>query len=262
MELWEAIILGVIQGLTEFLPVSSSGHLELANALFGIQESDNLAFAVAVHGATVCSTIVVFWGEIVKLVKGLFRFEMNEETRFILNIFISMIPVLIVGLFFKRSIEALFTSNVLLVGSMLLVTAALLTFSHYAPRKNRPITPKSAFIVGVSQAVAIFPGLSRSGTTISTGLILGVDPKEMAKFSFLMVLIPIIGMNFLDILSGTFTSSESISSVNILAGVIAAFVTGTLACRWMVRIVQRGKLIYFAIYCLIVGSFAIVYSMT
>lgn len=261
MELWEAIVLGVIQGLTEFLPVSSSGHLEIANALFGIQESNNLAFTVAVHGATVLSTIVVFWREIGRLLGGLFRFRMNEETRFLINIAISMIPVLIVGLFLKDEVEGLFTSNMTLVGSMLLVTAALLTFSQYAPRRNRMMTPWSAFMMGVAQSVAVLPGLSRSGSTISTGLMMGVRPEEVTKFSFLMVLIPILGMNFLDIVGGSAQSGDSVGTLNLIAGAVAAFVTGTLACRWMIGIVKRGKLIWFALYCLIVGAGALTYSL-
>lgn len=262
MELWEAIVLGVIQGLTEFLPVSSSGHLEIANALFGIKESNNLAFTVAVHGATVLSTIVVFWHEIGRLLGGLFRFKMNEETRFVINICISMIPVLLVGLFFKDQVEALFTSNMTLVGSMLLLTAVLLTFSQYAPRRNRMMTPRSALMMGVAQAVAVLPGLSRSGSTISTGLMMGVKPEEVTKFSFLMVLIPILGMNFLDIVGGDFNAGDSVDSLNLIAGAVAAFITGTLACKWMIGIVKRGKLIYFAIYCLIVGSGALIYSLS
>ncbi len=261
MELWEAIVLGIIQGLTEFLPVSSSGHLEIANALFGIRESNNLAFTVAVHGATVLSTIVVFWHEIGQLLKGLFLFQMNEQTRFILNIGISMIPVLIVGLFFKDSVEALFTSNMTLVGCTLLVTAALLTFSQYAPRRNRMMSPWSALMMGIAQAIAVLPGLSRSGSTISTGLIMGVKPEEVTKFSFLMVLIPILGMNFLNIVSGSFAEGDSVGSLNLIAGAVAAFVTGTLACKWMVGIVKRGKLIWFALYCLCVGAGVLIYSL-
>lgn len=257
MELWEAIVLGMVQGLTEFLPVSSSGHLELANALFGLEESDNLTFTVALHGATVLSTIVVFWNEIAQLFRGLFQFKMNYETRFIINILISLIPIMVVGLLFKDTIEVLFTGNILLVGVMLLVTAALLTFSQYAPRKNRPLNMKSAFMMGLAQAAAILPGLSRSGSTISTGLIMGINPKEVTKFSFLMVLIPIIGMNFLDFVSGGFAES-TIATGTLLAGVIAAFVTGTLACKFMIGIVRRGKLIWFAAYCLVVGIIAIV----
>lgn len=259
MELWEAIILGVIQGLTEFLPVSSSGHLELANVLFGLEESDNLTFTVVVHGATVLSTIVVFWGEIVQLFKGLFQFKMNYETRFIINILISLVPILIVGLFFKDTIEALFGGNLLLVGCMLLVTAGLLTFSQFAPKKNRTLNAKSALMMGLAQAVAVVPGLSRSGSTISTGLIMGVNPKEVTKFSFLMVLIPIIGMNLLDLVSGELASS-AVSSGLLIAGFLAAFITGTLACKFMIGIVRRGKLIWFSAYCVIVGITAIIFN--
>ena len=261
MELWEAIVLGIIQGLTEFLPVSSSGHLELANALFGIRESDNLMFAVAVHGATVLSTIVVLWREIVAIFRGVFRFRMNDQTRLAVNILISLIPIMIVGLFFKERVEALFTANLTLVGSMLLVTALLLALSQYMPRRNRPITPLTALMMGVAQSVAVLPGLSRSGSTISTGLMMGAKPEEVAKFSFLMVLIPILGMNFLDLVGGKFTASDSIPGGTVLAGAIAAFVTGTIACKWMVGIVKRGKLIWFALYCLIVGLSALIYSL-
>lgn len=261
MELWEAIVLGIIQGLTEFLPVSSSGHLELANALFGIRESNNLAFTVAVHGATVLSTIVVFWGEIVRILKGVFQFRMNNEMRFFINILVSLIPVMIVGLFFKDKVETLFTSNLLLVGSMLLVTALLLTLSQYLPKKSRPLNIRTAFMMGVAQAVAVLPGLSRSGSTISTGLIMGAKPEEVTKFSFLMVLIPIIGMNFLDIISGSFASDDGVGAANIAAGAISAFVFGTLACKWMIGLVKRGKLIWFALYCAIVGLGAVLYSV-
>jgi len=261
MELWEAIVLGAIQGLTEFLPVSSSGHLELANALFGIEESNNLAFTVAVHGATVLSTIVVFWHEIVKIIAGVFKFQMNPETKFFINIIISLLPVMFVGLLFKEQIEALFTSNTLLVGAMLLVTAALLLISHYAPRRDKPVTVRTALLMGVAQAVAVIPGLSRSGATISTGLIAGSKPEEVTKFSFLMVLIPVIGMNFLDIFSGSFTAADGIGTTNIAAGAITAFIFGAAACKWMVNIVKRGKLTWFAVYCIIVGAGAIIYSL-
>lgn len=261
MELWEAVVLGMIQGLTEFLPVSSSGHLEIANALFGLKESNNLAFTVAVHGATVLSTLIVFWKEIVKIIAGVFKFEMNKETYFMINILISLLPVIFIGLFFKPQIEALFTSNLLLVGSMLLVTAVLLTISQYVPRKDRPVTMQTAFIMGIAQAVAVIPGLSRSGSTISTGLMCGAKPEEVTKFSFLMVLIPIIGMNFLDLMSGSFISAEGVGALNIAAGAISAFIFGLAACTWMINIVKKGKLIWFAVYCVAAGSAAIIYSL-
>lgn len=258
MEVWEAIILGLLQGLTEFLPVSSSGHLELANYIFGISEPNNLQFTMAVHCATVLSTIVVFWGEIVKLIKGLFKWEMNPQTLFIINIMVSLIPVAFVGLFFKDTIELLFTSNLMLVGSMLLVTATLLTFSHYAKPKMRPITPKRAFLIGAAQAVAVLPGLSRSGSTISTGLLLGVNRDDVAKFSFLMVLIPILGMSFLEIIGFDGSGGDTVNGVNILAGFITAFIAGVLACKIMIRMVSKGKLIWFAVYCAIVGVGSII----
>ncbi len=258
MSVWEAIVLGVIQGLTEFLPVSSSGHLELANYLFGIDEPNNLQFTVAVHAATVLSTIVVFARELLRLFRGLFKFTMNDETVFVLNLIISMIPVAFVGLMFGDEVAALFTSNIRLVGAMLLVTAVLLTFAHYAKPRTKPVTPQSAFIIGIAQAVAVIPGLSRSGSTISTGLMLGVKREEVSKFSFLMVLVPVIGANVIEAMK--MPAGESMPFMILFAGFIAAFVTGTLACRWMIRIVNRGKLLWFALYCVAVGAAAVIMS--
>ena len=243
----EALILGIIQGLTEFLPVSSSGHLELGKAIFGI----------AVHGATVLSTIIVFRKEILELFSGLFKFKLNEETHYIAKIIVSMIPVGIVGVFLKDELKLLFDGNVILVGSMLLVTAALLAFTYYAKERDKKITYKNAFVIGVAQALAVLPGISRSGATISTGLLLGNKRPEVAKFSFLMVLLPIIGENFLDITSGEMAAS-SIGTTPLLVGSVAAFITGLLACTWMLRIVKRGKLIWFAVYCAIIGITAII----
>ncbi len=256
MNIWEAILLGIIQGLTEFLPVSSSGHLELANYFLGISEGNNLAFAIAVHAGTVVSTIVVFASEIGKLFKGLFAFKLNDETVYVFNLLISLVPVLFVGLFFKEQIESLFTSNLLLVGSMLLVTAVLLVFSHGSKPRHKQITPVSAFVIGLAQAVAVLPGLSRSGSTISTGLMLGVKREEVSRFSFLMVLIPILGMNVLDILKGDMGGTAHLPV--ILAGFFAAFVTGTLACRWMISLVNKGKLVWFAAYCVVAGAGSII----
>ncbi len=265
MGVLEAIVLGIIQGLSEFLPISSSGHLEIANALIGVEQVDSLPFVVAVHGATVLSTIVVFWRDIVDIVRDVFKFRMNEGTRFAINIAISMIPILVVGVFFKDQVEALFTGNVGFVGAMLILTSALLALSYYMPKKNKEITPVKAFIIGVMQALAVMPGVSRSGATISTGLVLGVDPKHMARFSFLMVLAPILGANLLDILSGmggdaSELGSQAIGAMPIIVGAIAAFVTGVVACRFMVNIVKKGKLIWFAVYCFVVGISAIIYS--
>lgn len=257
MTILEAIILGAIQGLTEFLPVSSSGHLELANYLFGIHEPNNLQFTMAVHGGTVLSTIVVFRRELGRLIKGFLRFRMSDEMAFTINILVSLLPILFVGMMFGDQIEGLFTSNLLLVGIMLLVTAALLTFSHYAKPGQRPITPKRAFVIGLAQAVAVIPGLSRSGATISTGLLQGIKREEVAKFSFLMVLIPVIGMNLLELLRGNF-AGESLAGGTIIAGFLTAFVTGTLACRWMIKLVSRGKLVWFAVYCVAAGAGSII----
>ena len=260
MEVWEAVVLGLVQGLTEFLPVSSSGHLQIFNTLFGLQGEENLTFAVAVHAATVCSTIVVFRNELARLIAGFFRFQWNDETIYICKIMLSMVPVAIVGFFFKDYVEELFASGLLVVGISLLITAALLSFAYYArPRQKAEISFKDAFVIGLAQAfAAILPGLS----TISTGLMLGDRKEEVARFSFLMVLIPILGEAFLDAMKGGFHPSESgISAVALLAGFVTAFVSGFIACRWMIGIVKRGKLIYFAVYCLLVGAASIVYSL-
>ncbi len=255
MNIFEAIILGIIQGLTEFLPVSSSGHLELANALFGIEGESNLQFTMIVHAATVLSTVTVFFREIVRLFGGLFKFRLNEETRYVFNIVVSMVPILLVGLFFRDTIEELFTSNLLLVGCMLLVTALLLTLTHYAKPREGKITTGRALVIGIAQAAAVIPGLSRSGATISTGLLLGTKRSEVSKFSFLMVLIPIIGMNLLDIADKPMGSGPGIGV--LVAGFIAAYLTGTIACRMMIKIVNRGKLVWFAAYCALIGLTAI-----
>ena len=251
----EALLLGIVQGLTEFLPVSSSGHLEIGKALLGIETSDDLLFTVVVHGATVLSTIVVFWKEIVRLFKGFFKFKMNEETDYVLKIFVSMIPVMIVGLFFKDYVESLFES-LLLVGCMLLLTALLLTLATYLGSGKRDISYRDAFIIGLAQCLAVLPGLSRSGTTIATGLLLGNKKDSIAQFSFLMVLIPILGENILSLFSGEFTSS-SIPVASLIAGFLGAFLSGWAACKFMIGIVKRGKLVYFAAYCFIVGSIVI-----
>lgn len=259
----EALILGIVQGLTEFLPVSSSGHLTIGSALLGLSGEENLTFAVAVHAATVLSTIVVLWKEVSVLFRGFFSFKWNKETQMVCKILVSMIPVGIVGLFFKEYVEAIFGSGLLIVGCMLLVTAALLAFSYYArPRQKEEISFKDAFIIGIAQACAVLPGLSRSGSTIATGLLLGDKKEQVAKFSFLMVIIPILGEAFLDLMKGGFSADESgISAGVLLTGFLAAFVSGTIACRWMINLVKNGKLVYFAYYCVAAGLFAIVYSL-
>ncbi len=260
MEWFEALILGLIQGLTEFLPVSSSGHLEIGKALFGIEGEENLYFTIVVHGATVLSTIVVLWSEIVRLIRGGLDFKMNEETKTILKILISMIPVGIVGVLFKDEIKGLFAGNNLpFVGSMLLVTAGLLSFAHFYRPKTRKFTYLTAFVIGISQALAVLPGISRSGSTISTGLLLGVKKEEIAKFSFLMVLLPILGENLLDIFSGNLTGEGGMPAMPLIIGFVAAFVSGYIAIRWMLKIVRKGKLIWFAIYTAVVGLTCIIF---
>lgn len=259
----EALVLGVIQGLTEFLPVSSSGHLIIGGEFFGLSGEENLTFAIVVHAATVLSTIVVLWPEVSALFKGFFSFKWNKETQFIAKIFLSMIPVGIVGVFFKDYVEALFGNGLLLVGCMLLLTAVLLAFSYYAkPRLKKEIGYKDAFLIGLVQACAVLPGLSRSGSTIATGILLGNKREIVAKFSFLMVIIPILGEAFLDLMKGGFSPEASgISTIALVTGFLAAFVSGTLACKWMIKLVSKGKLIYFAYYCTIVGVCAIIYSL-
>lgn len=259
----EALVLGVIQGLTEFLPVSSSGHLQIFSALFGVQGEENLTFAVAVHAATVCSTIVVLRKEIWDLLQGLFRFAWNEETMYIAKIVLSMFPVAIVGVFFKDQVEALFGSGLLVVGVSLLLTACLLAFAYYArPRTKTTISFRDAFVIGIAQACAVLPGLSRSGSTIATGILLGNNKEKVAKFSFLMVLVPILGEAFLDLLKGDFTQGESgISMLSLTVGFLAAFISGFLACSWMLNLVKKGKLIWFAIYCLVVGLGIVIWQI-
>lgn len=260
----EALVLGLIQGLTEYLPVSSSGHLAIGASLFGINGEDNLAFTVAVHVATVLSTFVVLWSETAWILKGLCKFEMNDETRYTLNIIVSMIPVGIVGVFFKDRVEEIFGSGLLIVGLMLLLTAALLTFSYYAkPRAKESISLKDAFIIGIAQACAVMPGLSRSGSTIATGLLLGNKKEKLAQFSFLMVIPPILGEALLDVLK-TAKGEEvfgGIDTMPLLVGFVAAFVSGCLACKWMINIVKKGKLLYFGIYCAIAGIVTIACSI-
>ncbi len=265
----EAIVLGIIQGLTEYLPVSSSGHLTIFSTLFGLNGEENLTITVMLHVATVLSTLVVLWKEVVWIFKDLFAKQswrsykgLNEGTKYAINILISMIPVAIVGLCLKDRVEAVFGSGLLIVGVMLLLTAALLTFSYFAkPRPRDEISPWHAFIIGLGQAAAVMPGLSRSGTTIATGLLLGNNKERLAQFSFLMVIPPVLGealLDFIDILQlGFSTAMGGISVGALIAGFIAAFLTGCLACKWMINIVKKGKLIWFALYCAIVGILAI-----
>lgn len=263
MDWLQALVLGLLQGLTEYLPVSSSGHLTIGSYLFGLNGEDNLAFTVVVHVATVFSTLVVLWKEIDWILKGLFKFRMNDETKYFINILISMIPVGIVGVFFKDQVEEVFGSGLLIVGCMLLVTAALLVFSYYArPRQRENISPLHAFIIGLAQAVAVLPGLSRSGSTIATGLLLGNKKEKLAQFSFLMVIPPILGEALLDVVKGLKGEEAfgGIDALPLIVGFVAAFVSGCVACKWMINIVKKGKLVWFGVYCAIAGAATIVFS--
>ena len=257
----ESLILGLIQGLTEFLPVSSSGHLEIGKVILGTDIEENLLFTVIVHGATVLSTIVIFRKEIWEIIIGVLKFKMNTETKYAIKIIISMIPVVIIGLFFEEQAEQFFGTGLLLVGIMLLVTASLLGFTYYAKQRNRDVSYRDSFIIGIAQAIAVLPGISRSGATIATGLLLGIKKEETAKFSFLMVLAPIIGANILSLSKFESTSSANINVFVLLVGFIAAFVSGLFACKMMINIVKKQKLTYFAVYCFIVGSIAIIYTL-
>ena len=262
MEVLDSILLGIIQGLTEFLPVSSSGHLELGKAILGDSSvpEESLLFTVVLHFATALSTIVVFRKDIWSLLKGILKFEWNEDLQFASKIAISMIPAVIVGLFFEEQLEQLFGGNILLVGFMLLITAILLFFADKAKNTNKNVSFSNAFIIGVSQAIAMLPGISRSGATISTSVLLGNDKTKAARFSFLMVVPLIFGKIAKDILSGDL-SLESQNFTTLSIGFIAAFISGLFACTWMIRLVKKSKLSYFAIYCAIVGLIAIIYSI-
>jgi undecaprenyl-diphosphatase len=258
MNWYEALIFGLVQGLTEFLPVSSDGHLEIVKYIFGgIEES--FLFSVAVHGATVLSIIVVFWKEIVKLLQGVFKFRMNEETIYAMKIVVSMIPVAVVGFTLKDFVESLFTANMQITGSFLLVTALFLVCGHFVKKRNKEISFGGAFLMGIAQALAVLPGLSRSGSTISTGLVLGYKKEELARFSFLMVIVPIIGANAVELITAEKVAVDVIAFPLIIA-FITAFVSGYAACRWMISIVNKGKLGWFALYCLILGLSLILFT--
>lgn len=268
MDILDALILGIIQGLTEFLPVSSSGHIALVEAMLAgetpLSADDNLLLTAILHSATAFSTIVIFRHDIWSILKKLVKFQLNESTLFAFKIILSMIPVGIIGIFFKDEIELFFQGNILLVGVMLWFTAFLLLLTHYVkPREGAEITFGKAFIVGLAQAVAIMPGISRSGATIATALILKTDKAKSARFSFLMVLPPIFGATLLEIkdymeVSGT---QESLSVGVLIVGFLAAFLTGVVACTWMINLVKRGKLYYFSIYCFVVGAIAVAVAL-
>lgn len=269
----ESLILGLLQGLTEYLPISSSGHLTIASSLFGIEGEQNLAFTILVHVATVLSTLVILWKEIVWVLKDLFTKQkwnsyssLNQGSKYAINIIISMIPIGIVGVFFKDDIEAIFGAGTTVVGIMLLITSALLIFSYYAkPRQREEISLGHAFIIGLAQAVAVLPGLSRSGTTIATGILLGNKKENLAQFSFLMVIPPILGEALIDIKdvieSATTTGAigEATSFGVLMIGFLAAFLAGCAACKWMISIVRKGKLVYFGIYCAVAGILTLLF---
>jgi len=261
MNNWEAFLLGLIQGLTEFLPISSSGHLELGSYLLETNKSENLLFTIIVHIATALSIIIVFRDDIKKIIVSCLKFSMNKETIFIYKILLSSIPVGIIGIFFEEKVKSLFNGNILLVGSMLIITSIFLAFT-YLQKNNvkKNISYTNAFIIGIAQAIAILPGISRSGITISTALLLKINKTQATKFSFLMVLVPIFGIMLLKITKGLMdmkSISTDIEISSLIIGFLSALISGIIACKWMIKIIEKSNLIYFSIYCLIVGSFAI-----
>ncbi len=261
MDILDAILLGIVQGLTEFLPVSSSGHLELGKALLGDQSipQESLLFTVVLHFATALSTVVIFRKDVYEIFRGLFQFKWNEETRFSLKIVISMIPATLLGLLFEEQMEQFFSGNVPLVGYMLIVTALLLYLADKAKDTNKSVSNLNALVIGISQAIAVLPGISRSGATISTSVLLGVDKSKAARFSFLMVVPLIIGKMAKDIWSGEISMQED-NMIILGTGFLAAFIAGLFACTWMIKLVKKSKLTYFALYCLLVGLIAIGYG--
>ena len=261
MEIIDAIILGIIQGLTEFLPVSSSGHLEIGKAILGDNSipEESMMVTVVLHFATALSTIVVFRKDIAEIFKGLFQFKYNEETEFSLKIILSMIPAALVGVFFEEELETLFGGNILFVGFMLLITALLLWLADKARDTGKPVSFSNALVIGISQAIAILPGISRSGATISTSVLLGNDKGKAARFSFLMVVPLILGKIAKDILDGKLAGS-TVDFVPLAFGFVAAFIAGLVACTWMIALVKKSKLRYFAIYCFVVGLIAIIFD--
>ncbi|MFT4669115.1 MAG: undecaprenyl-diphosphatase [Flavobacteriaceae bacterium] len=262
MGAWEAIILGIIQGFTEFLPVSSSGHLELGKAILGDTSvpEEGLLFTVVLHFATALSTLVIFRKDVWEIINGLLKFKWNEETQFITKIVVSMLPAVVIGLLFEEQLESFFGGNIAFVGAMLVVTAILLWLADRSKYTGKPVTYKSAFIIGISQAIAMLPGISRSGATISTSVLLGNDKSKAARFSFLMVVPLIFGKIGKDIVSGDL-AAESVNFTTLGLGFISAFICGLIACTWMISLVRKSKLSYFAIYCLVVGIVAIAFGL-
>ncbi|MFT5436800.1 MAG: undecaprenyl-diphosphatase [Ulvibacter sp.] len=262
MGAWEAIVLGIIQGFTEFLPVSSSGHLELGKAILGDTSvpEEGLLFTVVLHFATALSTLVIFRKDVWEIINGLLKFKWNEETQFITKIVVSMLPAVVIGLLFEEQLESFFGGNIAFVGAMLVVTAILLWLADRSKYTGKPVTYKSAFIIGISQAIAMLPGISRSGATISTSVLLGNDKSKAARFSFLMVVPLIFGKIGKDIVSGDL-AAESVNFTTLGLGFISAFICGLIACTWMISLVRKSKLSYFAIYCLVVGIVAIAFGL-
>ena len=260
--IWQALILGIIQGLTEFLPVSSSGHLELAKFILGDESmpEESLLMTVVLHGATALSTVVVFWKEIKEIFIGLFQFKWNKKLQFSLKIILSMIPAALVGIFFDEEIDTLFGGQILLVGSMLFVTGFLLILADKSKKTEKDTTFKHALLIGLAQAIAILPGISRSGATISTSVILGIDRERAARFSFLMVIPLIFGKMVDDILGGNI-SKDVATLLPLSIGFISAFLTGLIACKWMIQLVKKSQLKYFAYYCFVVGTIAVFWKL-
>lgn len=264
MTWFEAFFLGIVQGLTEFLPVSSSGHLEIGNHILGLKNTgeSSLTFTLVVHAATVLSTLTVFYKDILSIFQGFFKFKNNDETKFVTNIVISMLPVAIVGLFFKDAVESLFSQDILFVGLALLVTASFLIMSQQMKNTTKEINPLRAFVIGLAQAFAVIPGISRSGATIATGLLLGVKREKMARFSFLMVIVPVLGESFLELIKGDLSADVSGIPIHVLMiGFIGAYISGLFACKAMVNLVSKAKLHYFAIYCIIIGLSVVVLNL-
>lgn len=261
MSILEAIILGIIQGLTEFLPVSSSGHLELGKAILGDESlpEESLLFTVVVHFATALSTVVIFRKDIVEIFKGLFQFKWNAEFQFSIKIILSMMPAAVIGVLFNDQIEALFSQELILVGGMLLVTGVLLFLADRAKQTDKPVSYINAFIIGISQAVAILPGISRSGATISTSVLLGIDRERAARFSFLMVIPLIFGKMAKDLMDGGIATTQA-DAIPLIAGALAAFIAGLFACTWMIALVKKSQLKYFSYYCFLVGAITIIVS--
>lgn len=262
MSIIEAIILGIIQGLTEFLPVSSSGHLEIGKALLGDKSlpEESLMFTVVVHFATALSTIAVYRKDVAEIFRGLFQFKINEESIFSFKIILSMIPAVFIGLFFEKEIEQLFSGQLLLVAGMLAITGLLLFLADRAKNTDKPVSPLNAFVIGIAQAIAILPGISRSGATIATSVLLGIDRSKAARFSFLMVVPLILGKIAKDLMGGDLSSSAS-QSPHLIAAFIAAFIAGIIACKLMISLVKNSKLVYFSIYCFVVSIAIILYTL-